>query len=1052
MKNLLLKIIVGISFLYLFSQPASAQWVQTNGPYYVWDISSLAVSGSNIFAGIGSGVFLSTNNGTSWTAVNSGLPTNSSINCLAVSGSNIFAGTGSGVFLSTNNGTSWTAVNSGLTNTAVEDLDVSGSNIFAATSGGGVFLSTNNGTSWAAVNSGLSPYGLYVNSLAVNGSNIFAGTFGSGVFLSNNNGTSWTAAVNSGLTCDTVFCFAVSGSNIFAGTASGVFLSTNNGTSWTAVKSGLPTNSFIRSLAVSGTGEIFAGAGGAGVFLSTNNGTSWTAVNSGLSNGFVQALAVSSTGGIFAGTSGGGVLLSTNNGASWNPVNTGLMHSYASVISLAISGPNLFAATNKSGVFLSADAGANWTPVNMGLPITLVNSFAVSGPNLFAATGGGVFLSTNNGTSWSAVISGMTNTDVSSLVISASNLFAATGSGIFLSTNNGTSWNPANTGLPNRRINSLAVSGTNLLAGTNFAGTNVPTLFLSTNNGANWAPDSIKYTVGTYTSTVFTDINSFAVNGPNLFVATGSGVFLSTNNGTSWNPVNTGLAANISISSLAFSETGLFAGTGSGIWRRPLSEMIPVPVPAVPTLATPSNSAINQPLATSLTWNSVTGSSTYRVQLSTSFTFANTVVDDSTVASALKAIGPLSTSTTYYWRVNAKNSGGTSAWSDIWSFSTVPPAAGAPTLISPTNSATNQPLTTSLTWNAVTGASTYRIQLSTSFTFTNTVVDDSTVASALKAIGTLSTSTTYYWRINAKNAGGTSAWSDIWSFATVPPAAGAPTLVSPTNSATNQPLSMSLTWNPVAGAATYRVQLSTSASFASTVIDDSLLTSISQSVGPLSANSTYYWRVNTSNVGGISAWSAQWSFTTIPPVPNQVSLSSPANATVIVVDSVYLVWNKSPFSVDKYCLEMFTDSLMNGRFLIDSTITDTARIQKNIANNISYWWQVKAHNIAGWGISSGLNKFVVNIPVVAVLPAKYTCDLKGMSNSGSFIRYGLPTASNVSIKLYSIQGKLVQTICNTYKQAGYYQASMKSSNLSKGYYLLDFKAGNYSIRKRITNF
>ena len=39
---------------------------------------------------------------------------------LAVSGTNLFAGTdGGGVFLSTNNGTSWTAVNTGLTNTDV---------------------------------------------------------------------------------------------------------------------------------------------------------------------------------------------------------------------------------------------------------------------------------------------------------------------------------------------------------------------------------------------------------------------------------------------------------------------------------------------------------------------------------------------------------------------------------------------------------------------------------------------------------------------------------------------------------------------------------------------------------------------------------------------------------------------------------------------------------------------------------------------------------------------------------------------------------------------
>ena len=65
---------------------------------------------------------------------------------LAVSETNIFAGTGTGVFLSTNSGTSWTAIDSGLTNIYVLSLAVSGTNLFAGTYGGGVFRSTNNGT------------------------------------------------------------------------------------------------------------------------------------------------------------------------------------------------------------------------------------------------------------------------------------------------------------------------------------------------------------------------------------------------------------------------------------------------------------------------------------------------------------------------------------------------------------------------------------------------------------------------------------------------------------------------------------------------------------------------------------------------------------------------------------------------------------------------------------------------------------------------------------------------------------------------------------------
>jgi hypothetical protein len=81
--------------------------------------------------------------------------------------------------LSTDNGTSWSQVNTGMTNSSLHALIVSGTNLFAATEGG-VFLSTNNGTSWTAVNTGLTD--IYVCALAVSGTNLFAGTAADGVW------------------------------------------------------------------------------------------------------------------------------------------------------------------------------------------------------------------------------------------------------------------------------------------------------------------------------------------------------------------------------------------------------------------------------------------------------------------------------------------------------------------------------------------------------------------------------------------------------------------------------------------------------------------------------------------------------------------------------------------------------------------------------------------------------------------------------------------------------------------------------------------------------
>jgi len=91
MKNFF-QLVFAVFCLVTSTNPLLAQWVQTNGPCggYVY---ALAVSGTNLFAGTSEGgVLLSTNNGSSWTKVDSGL-IETYIFSLAVFGTNIFAGT-----------------------------------------------------------------------------------------------------------------------------------------------------------------------------------------------------------------------------------------------------------------------------------------------------------------------------------------------------------------------------------------------------------------------------------------------------------------------------------------------------------------------------------------------------------------------------------------------------------------------------------------------------------------------------------------------------------------------------------------------------------------------------------------------------------------------------------------------------------------------------------------------------------------------------------------------------------------------------------------------
>lgn len=268
---------------------------------------SLATIGTNIIAGVyGTGMFLSTNNGAGpWTPINTGLPSTNLINALATNGTTtVFTGTyANGVYRTTDNGTTWTAMNTGLgTNLNVTSFAISGSTIYAGTFGGGVFKSTITGSSWTPVNTGIT--NLQIQSLVASGTKVFAGTFyGGGVYFSNNSGSTWTH-INNGLTNTNVNTLAISGTRVFAGTVAGVFSSPDNGSNWTQLNFGL-TNQTVMSLLVSGA-EIFAGTDGGGVFFSNDSANHWIAANTGLTSFNVYSLAISDSI-IFAGTHGGGV-------------------------------------------------------------------------------------------------------------------------------------------------------------------------------------------------------------------------------------------------------------------------------------------------------------------------------------------------------------------------------------------------------------------------------------------------------------------------------------------------------------------------------------------------------------------------------------------------------------------------------------------------------------------------------------------------------------------------------------------------------------------------
>jgi hypothetical protein len=94
---------------------------------------------------------------------------------------------------------------------------------------------------------------------------------------------------------------------------------------------------------------------------------------------------------------------------------------------------------------------------------------------------------------------------------------------------------------------------------------------------------------------------------------------------------------------------------------------------AKPKLLSPKNRGTNISTSPTLAWSSVTGASTYEVQVATDSGFTNIVASMTGLTTPQWAVTPaLSSSTSYFWRSRGVNLCGPGPFSTTWSFKTAP--------------------------------------------------------------------------------------------------------------------------------------------------------------------------------------------------------------------------------------------------------------------------------------------------------------------------------------------------------------------------------------------
>ncbi len=306
--------------------------------------------------------------------------------------------------------------------------------------------------------------------------------------------------------------------------------------------------------------------------------------------------------------------------------------------------------------------------------------------------------------------------------------------------------------------------------------------------------------------------------------------------------------------------------------------------PSIPKLLFPINNALLMTYRPMLTWSVVTlpaGTTFgyYELQVATTNTFSSTVLDRTDLTNlnihqySFTSGEALAPNAIYYWRVCAFNSvGDYGQWSAFRSFRTAvtPPVLSAPGTATRLNF--NRP---TFLWNSVSGATGYTFQIAKDYAFTRMVTNISRNFLTYTPASDLPANLTLYWRVQANAVNGPSAWSAVWSLTTANPPS-IPKLLFPINNALLMTYRPMLTWSVVtlpAGTTFgyYELQVATTNTFASTVLDHTDLTNLNThqysltSGEALAPNAIYYWRVRAFNsVGDYDLWSAIGFFRECP--------------------------------------------------------------------------------------------------------------------------------------------------------------------------------------------
>jgi len=178
-----------------------------------------------------------------------------------------------------------------------------------------------------------------------------------------------------------------------------------------------------------------------------------------------------------------------------------------------------------------------------------------------------------------------------------------------------------------------------------------------------------------------------------------------------------------------------------------------------PELSSPSNGSSNKDLSQLFNWEEYEGATDYVFQIGVDEGFNTSwslPLDSNSIDFTTTLFGH-----EYFWRVNALHPEDESAWSEVWTYTTV----NTVTLETPENNEEDVNPCPKFIWEAIAGVPKYEIAIDTDENFSNPNTQIVTTNSN-QCQESMERNTIYYWKVRAISGLDSSDWSAVWSIKT----------------------------------------------------------------------------------------------------------------------------------------------------------------------------------------------------------------------------------------------------------------------------------------------